>query len=145
KGAFEQANGGTLFLDESGNLDYEIQTYLLRAIQERKIRKEGGEKEVNVKVRLIVASNENLAEKVRKGKFREDLFHRLNEFEIIMPPLRERIEDLGLFVQKFIEDGNLEMNKNIAGIEDSAFEMMKSYAWPGNIRELKNTIRRACL
>lgn len=145
KGAFEQANNGTLFLDEIGNLDYEVQAYLLRAIQERKIKKVGGDKEIKVKVRIIVASNENLAEKVRKGEFREDLYHRLNEFEINIPPLRERIEDLDLFVKHFIGEINSELNKNILGIDDEAFETLASYSWPGNIRELKNTIRKACL
>lgn len=145
KGAFEQANNGTLFLDEIGNLDYEIQTYLLRAIQERKVRKVGGEKEIPVNVRIIVASNENLAKKVRKGEFREDLFHRLNEFEITIPPLRERREDLILFINRFISDGNTELNKNVLGIDKEGLQILQRYNWPGNIRELKNIIRRACL
>lgn len=145
KGAFEQANGGTLFLDEIGNLDYEIQTYLLRAIQERKIRKVGGEKEIPVNVRIIVASNENLGEKVKKGEFREDLFHRLNEFEITIPPLRERAEDLELFINHFIHEGNTELGKNIKGIDKETLKLLQMYNWPGNIRELKNIIRRASL
>lgn len=145
KGAFEQAHNGTLFLDEIGNLDYEVQTYLLRAIQERKIKKVGGDKEINIKVRIVVASNENLTEKVRKGEFREDLYHRLNEFEIVIPPLRERTEDLELFIKHFIREVNLDLNKNILGVDNEAFEILLSYDWPGNIRELKNTIRRACL
>lgn len=145
KGAFELAHNGTLFLDEVGNLDYEVQTYLLRAIQERKIRKVGSEKEIPVNVRIIVASNENLAEKVKKGEFREDLFHRLNEFEITIPALRERKEDLQLFIEHFIKEANAELGKNIAGINDEAFELLNNYHFPGNIRELKNIIRRACL
>lgn len=145
KGAFEQADKGTLFLDEIGNLDYEIQTYLLRAIQERKIKKVGGEKEITVNARIIVASNENLAEKVKKGEFREDLYHRLNEFEIVIPSLRERTEDLNLFIKHFIEEVNLDLNKNIPGVDNEAFEILAAYNWPGNVRELKNTIRRACL
>lgn len=145
KGAFEQADKGTLFLDEIGNLDYEIQTYLLRAIQERKIKKVGGDTEIKINVRIIVASNENLAEKVKKGEFREDLYHRLNEFEIAIPPLRERAEDLDLFIKHFIEEVNIDLNKNILGIDNEAFEILASYNWPGNVRELKNTIRRACL
>lgn len=144
-GAFEKAHNGTLFLDEVGNLDYEVQTYLLRAIQERKIRKIGSEKIIPVNVRIIVASNENLAEKVRKGEFREDLYHRLNEFEITIPALRERKEDLKLFIDHFIKEGNVELGKNISGINDEAFEILNNYHFPGNIRELKNIIRRACL
>lgn len=144
-GAFERAHNGTLFLDEVGNLDYEVQTYLLRAIQERKIRKVGSEKEIPVNVRIIVASNENLAEKVRKGEFREDLYHRLNEFEITIPALRERKEDLKLFIDHFIKEANAELGKNIAGMDDEAFELLNNYHFPGNIRELKNIIRRACL
>lgn len=144
-GAFERANNGTLFLDEIGNLNYEVQTFLLRAIQERKIRRVGSEKEIPVNVRIVVASNENLAEKVRKGEFREDLYHRLNEFEINIPPLRERIEDLNLLANHFIAQTNQELDKNVTGIDHSAFEILKSYHYPGNIRELKNIIRRACL
>lgn len=145
KGAFEQAHNGTLFLDEIGNLDYEIQTYLLRVIQERKIRKVGGDKEIKINVRIVVASNENLAEKVVKGEFREDLYHRLNEFEISIPPLRERPEDLELFIDHFIHKSNSELNKNVLGVNDEAFKFLKNYDWPGNIRELQNIIRRACL
>lgn len=145
KGAFEQAHQGTLFLDEIGNLDYEIQTYLLRAIQEKKIKKVGGDKEINTDVRIIVASNENLAEKVARGDFREDLYHRLNEFEISIPPLRERPEDLNLFIDYFISQSNVELNKNIQGVDKETMEILREYEWPGNIRELKNIIRRACL
>jgi two-component system response regulator HydG len=145
KGAFERADKGTLFLDEIGNLDYEVQTYLLRAIQERKIRKVGGEKDIHVDVRILVASNENLAEKVKKGEFREDLYHRLNEFEISIPPLRERQKDIQLFIDYFIEEVNGDLNKNIKGIDEEAFELLYNYEWPGNIRELKNTIRRSAL
>jgi len=145
KGAFERAHNGTLFLDEVGNLDYEVQTYLLRAIQERKIKKVGGDKEIAVNVRIIVASNENLAEKVKKGEFREDLYHRLNEFEITIPPLRERKEDLSLFIKHFINRGNADLEKNVLGIDNDALKLLKDYNFPGNIRELKNIIRRACL
>lgn len=145
KGAFEQAHNGTLFLDEIGNLDYEIQTYLLRAIQERKIKKVGGDKEIPVNVRIVVASNENLMEKVTRGEFREDLYHRLNEFEISIPPLRERPEDLNLFIDYFIGQSNSELNKNVVGVEEEARKILHAYDWPGNIRELKNIIRRACL
>lgn len=145
KGAFELAHKGTLFLDEIGNLDYEVQTYLLRAIQERKIRKVGGEKDISVDVRIVVASNENLSEKVKKGEFREDLYHRLNEFEIVIPPLRDRQEDLKLFIDHFIKEVNADLNKNILGIDEETHQVLTDYNWPGNIRELKNTIRRASL
>ena len=144
-GAFEQANNGTLFLDEIGNLDYGVQILLLRAIEEKKIRRVGSNKEIDVNVRIIVASNENLAEAVRKGKFREDLFYRLNEFEINIPPLRERMEDLPLFVDFFIQEANRDLNKQIQGVEPSLLQQFSAYHWPGNIRELKNIIRRGCL
>lgn len=144
-GAFEKANNGTLFLDEIGNLGYEIQAYLLRSIQERKVRRVGSEKEIPVNVRIIVASNEDLAEKVRSGKFREDLYHRLNEFEIRIPPLRERMDDLKLLIDHFIDQSNAELGKHVEGIDHQAFTLLRSYQFPGNIRELKNIIRKACL
>lgn len=144
-GAFELAHKGTLFLDEIGNLDHEVQGFLLRAIQERKIRRVGSVKEINIDTRIIVASNENLAEAVKKGKFREDLFHRLNEFEIIVSPLRERTEDLPLFIERFVEETNTELEKNVALPDAAAMEKLTSYSWPGNVRELRNIIRRACL
>lgn len=144
-GAFELANNGTLFLDEIGNLDYEVQGYLLRAIQERKIRRLGGSREISINTRIIVASNENLAEAVQKGKFREDLYHRLNEFEIVVPPLRSRPEDLPLFIDHFITGTNLELGKTVTAHGPAALELMLQYPWPGNIRELRNVVRRACL
>jgi len=145
KGAFELADKGTLFLDEIGNLNYEVQTYLLRAIQEKKIRRIGGSKEIKVDVRIIVASNENLLEAVNAGRFREDLYHRLNEFEINIPPLRERKEDLQLFIDFFLSEVNIELNKNVLPPDEKAFKCLYDYHWPGNIRELKNVVRRACL
>lgn len=144
-GAFEEANGGTLFLDEIGNLDLEVQTYLLRALQERKIRKVGGQKETEVQVRIIVASNESLQEAVKKGHFREDLYHRLNEFEIIIPPLRQRTDDIPVFINRFLDETNQQLGKNVAGLQPEVLELFMTYSWPGNIRELKNIIRRACL
>lgn len=144
-GAFELANNGTLFLDEIGNLDHEVQGFLLRAIQERKIRRVGSVKEIDIDTRIIVASNENLAEAVRKGKFREDLFHRLNEFEIVVAPLRDRREDLPLFLQRFIEETNEELGKNVSAPDAEAMDKLSGYNWPGNIRELRNVVRRACL
>lgn len=144
-GAFELANGGTLFLDEIGNLDYEVQGYLLRAIQERKIRRLGGVTEIKVQARIVVASNENLHEAVQNGKFREDLYHRLNEFEIVVPSLRERKKDIALFVQHFLQQTNQELDKNVHSPVTEVMLLLENYPWPGNIRELRNIVRRACL
>lgn len=145
EGAFEQAEGGTVFLDEIGNLSYDVQVYLLRALQEKSIRKVGGVKPQKVDIRIIVASNENLYENVLNKSFREDLYHRLNEFTLKVPALREREPDLPLFVNTFLAEASRELNKNIAGISESVWELLLAYKWPGNIRELKNVIRRACL
>ncbi|MVT07348.1 sigma-54-dependent transcriptional regulator [Chitinophaga tropicalis] len=144
-GAFEQAHGGTLFLDEVSNLSYDIQVALLRVIQEKVIRRVGSLKEIPIDVRIIVASNEKLSESVAKGRFREDLFHRFNEFTIYIPPLRERVEDLPLFVDAFIRQVERELQKNCGKITHEVWECFNKYNWPGNIRELKNVIRRACL
>lgn len=144
-GAFELADNGTLFLDEIGNLNYEIQTYLLRALQEKVIRRLGGIKEITVNTRIVVASNENLAEAVKNGRFREDLYHRLNEFELSVPPLRERKADLPVFINHFLKQSAKELGKEIPGLEEQALEVLNNYDWPGNIRELKNVMRRACL
>ncbi|HPF65792.1 sigma-54 dependent transcriptional regulator [Lentimicrobium sp.] len=145
EGQFQQANGGTLFLDEIGNLSYENQIKLLRATQERKVRKLGGTRDVEVDVRIIVATNDDLAAAVQKGSFREDLFHRLNEFKINIPPLRNRGEDIIHFAGYFLENANLELNKNIIGFEKDVIETILKYPWPGNIRELKNVVKRAVL
>lgn len=144
-GAFEQAHGGTLFLDEVSNLSYDIQVALLRVIQEKVIRRVGSLKEIPVDVRIIVASNEKLSESVQRGKFREDLFHRFNEFTIYIPPLRERQEDLPLFVTAFISQVEKELQKTCGKITPEVWACFQKYSWPGNIRELKNVIRRACL
>ena len=145
EGHFELANGGTLFLDEVVNLSPEIQASLLRVIQERKFKRVGGTKETDVDVRIIVASNENLQEAYKKGKFREDLYHRFNEFSINLPPLRERKGDIPLFADFFLDKTNLELNKNIEGYEDDVMEMFVNYNWPGNLREFRNVVRRATL
>ncbi|WKN31661.1 sigma-54 dependent transcriptional regulator [Porifericola rhodea] len=144
-GQFEAANGGTLFLDEIGNLSYDIQVKLLRAIQERKVRKIGSNQNVDVDVRIIVATNENLDQAVKSGDFREDLFHRLNEFQIKVPALRERKTDIIQFVNHFLNHSNQELNKEVEGLEPEVQEKLESYHWPGNIRELKNVIRRSVL
>ena len=145
EGHFELANGGTLFLDEVTNLSIEIQAALLRVIQERKFKRVGGTKEMDVDVRIIVASNENLQEAYRKGKFREDLYHRFNEFSINLPPLRNRKVDIPLFADFFLDKTNKELNKNIEGYEDDVQEMFINYSWPGNLREFRNVVRRAVL
>ncbi len=144
-GQFEVANNGTLFLDEIGNLSYEIQVKLLRAIQERRIRKIGSNKDIPVNVRLITATNEDLREAVKRGAFREDLYHRLNEFAINVPPLRERKEDIRVFSNFFLDKANKELNKNIEDIPAEVLDCFMAYPWPGNIREVKNVIRRAVL
>ncbi len=144
-GHFEAANGGTIFLDEIGNLSYELQVQLLRALQERKIKPVGSNQEINVDIRVIAATNEDLEESVKKGDFREDLYHRLNEFSIRVPRLSDRQEDLMLFANVFLEKANNELEKSILGFEESAMNAMKAYEWPGNLRELKNVIKRAVL
>lgn len=144
-GQFVIANEGTLFLDEIGNLSYDIQVKLLRAIQERTIRKVGGNKDTKVNVRLITASNEDLADAVKKGNFREDLYHRLNEFKIEVPPLRERDNDIEQFALHFLKIANTELEKNVHGFEGEVLEKFFSYFWPGNLRELKNVVRRSVL
>src|SRR5437762_2723528 len=145
EGHFELANGGTLFLDEVSNLSYEIQAALLRVIQERKFKRVGGVKEMDVDVRIIVASNENLQESYKKGKFREDLYHRFNEFSINLPPLRNRKVDIPAFADFFLDKTNAELDKNISGFEDEVIQMFMNYSWPGNLREFRNVVRRAVL
>ena len=145
EGHFELANGGTLFLDEVSNLALDVQASLLRVIQERKFKRVGGTKEMDVDVRIIVASNENLQEAYKKGKFREDLYHRFNEFSINLPALRERRDDIPLFAQFFLDKTNEELQKNIEGYADDVEEMFLKYAWPGNLREFRNVVRRAVL
>jgi two-component system response regulator HydG len=145
EGHFELANGGTLFLDEVANLSYEIQAALLRVIQERKFKRVGGVKEMDVDVRIIVASNENLQEAYRKGRFREDLFHRFNEFSIQLPAFRYRREDIPLFADFFLEKANKELNKEVEGFAEETMQTFMNYSWPGNLREFRNVIRRAAL
>ncbi|WP_254411675.1 sigma-54-dependent transcriptional regulator [Dyadobacter diqingensis] len=144
-GHFEMANGGTLFLDEVSNLSYEIQVALLRVVQERKMRRIGGSKEIELDVRIIVASNERLLDSARNGKFREDLYYRFNEFTIEVPALRNRKDDLLLFANTFLETTNGELNKDVKGFSDEVMKDFVNYSWPGNLRELKNVIKRATL
>jgi len=145
KGKFEFAKGGTLFLDEVGNLPYEVQVKLLRALQERVITPLGGNREISVDVRILAATNESLPERVQEGAFREDLFHRLNEFSLIMPALRDRHEDLPDFFAFFIEQANRDLNKSVRGLTDETRKLLENYDWPGNLRELRNVLKRAVL
>jgi len=144
-GAFAEADGGTIFLDEIGNLSYEVQIQLLRALQERKIRPVGSTKEANVDVRLISATNENLEQAIEKGTFREDLFHRINEFTLHMPQLKDRREDILLFANFFLDQANREMGKHLTGFDEGACNALLEYHWPGNLRQMRNTVRRATL
>ncbi len=145
EGIFEVANGGTLFLDEVANLPLDVQATLLRVIQERKYKKVGGNKDLSTDVRVLVASNENLQEAYRDGKFREDLYHRFNEFSISIPALRERKEDIVLFANFFLGKVTAELNKNLDGFDDEVIQLFLNYSWPGNLREFRNVIRRAGL
>ena len=144
-GHFEAANGGTLFLDEIGNLNYELQVQLLRALQERKVKPVGSNEEIHVNIRVIAATNEDLFEAVKKGDFREDLYHRLNEFSIKVPPLKDRKEDLMLFANYFLDSANEELEKDISGFSEKTITAFRNYNWPGNLRELKNVVKRAVL
>ncbi|GAB3715031.1 sigma-54 dependent transcriptional regulator [Spirosoma flavus] len=144
-GSFEYANGGTIFLDEIGNLSYDNQIKLLRVLQERKIRRLGSNQDIPVDVRIIVATNEDLREAVRQGKFREDIYHRIAEFELHLSPLRERKADIMIFADHFLELANRQLDKDILGFEDEAKEKLKEYYWHGNLRELQNVVKRSVL
>lgn len=144
-GAFVAAQGGTIFLDEIGNLTYEVQVQLLRALQERKVKPIGTNEEIAINVRLISATNENLRAAIEKGDFREDLYHRINEFTIRIPDLKERKEDLLLFANNFLDQANAELQKNIIGFDNETIRIFQSYSWPGNLRQMKNVIRYATL
>jgi two-component system response regulator HydG len=144
-GSFELANGGTIFLDEIANLSYEIQVSLLRVVQERKMRRVGGNKDIELDVRIIVASNEKLWDAAGSGKFREDLYHRFNEFSINVPPLRARKKDIMLFAEHFLKLTNAELGKQVAGFSREVEHIFNNYVWYGNLRELKNVVKRATL
>lgn len=144
-GSFELANGGTIFLDEIANLSYDIQISLLRVVQERRMRRVGGTKDIELDVRIIIASNEPLWEASKRGKFREDLFHRFNEFSMTIPPLRERKEDIMVFARHFLNLTNDELNKKVRGFTPEVEEIFKNYIWYGNLRELKNVVKRSTL
>lgn len=144
-GAFVAANGGTIFLDEIGNLSYEVQIQLLRALQERKIRPVGSNQEITVDIRLISATNENLEQAIEKGNFREDLYHRINEFTLKLPTLKERKADILLFANFFLEQANKELDKQVIGFNAEASRLLLDYHWPGNLRQMKNIVKRATL
>ena len=144
-GAFVAAQGGTIFLDEIGNLTYEVQVQLLRALQERKVKPIGSNQEIAINVRLISATNENLRQAIEKGDFREDLYHRINEFTIRIPDLKERKEDLLLFANHFLDLANSQLQKDIIGFDNDTMQLFQSYSWPGNLRQMKNVIKYATL
>lgn len=144
-GYFVQASGGTIFLDEIGNLSYDVQVQLLRALEERKVKPVGSDKEIAFDVRIISATNENLTKAVAEGSFREDLYHRLNEFSLKALSLRDRPEDIPVFANHFLVASNEELGKDVIGFEDSVMEVFKNYAWPGNLREMRNVVKRATL
>ena len=144
-GAFIEADGGTIFLDEIGNLSYDVQVQLLRVLQERRVKLIGTTTEVKVDVRLIAATNEDLKASIKSGAFREDLYHRINEFTIYMPHLCERGEDIPLFANFFLDQANRELEKPVPGFLPEAMERISQYTWPGNLREMRNTVMRAAL
>ena len=144
-GKFESAHGGTLFMDEIGNMPLGSQAKVLRVIQDRKLFRVGGNKPVPVDIRLIVATNQDLQEMAVTGTFRKDLYYRLSEFTINVPPLRERKEDIPYLAKRFLDLANIELNKMITGFTDAAVETLMSYDWPGNVRQLRSVIRRATL
>lgn len=144
-GFFREAHGGTLFLDEVGNLPYGVQMQLLRTLQEKRVRPVGTSTDLDVDVRIITATNENLEKAIEEGNFREDLYHRLNEFMIRVPSLRECVEDIPSYAGHFREEANRELGREVAVISHDALAVLKNYHWPGNLRELRNVIRRAVL
>ncbi|MCU0607340.1 MAG: sigma 54-interacting transcriptional regulator [Candidatus Edwardsbacteria bacterium] len=143
KGHFEAADGGTIFLDEVGDLPLAVQAKILRVVQEREFLRLGGSETVRVDVRIVAATNQNLQELVKRGRFREDLYYRLNVFQIFLPPLRQRADDIPVLAHHFLERFNRETTKNISGFTDDAMATLREYAWPGNVRELQNVIERA--
>ena len=144
-GLFRAVNGGTLFLDEIGNLSYKTQMLLLRALQEKRCKPVGSTKEYSFDIRLVAATNENLEQGIEKGTFREDLYHRINEFTLRMPDLKERKEDILLFANFFLDQANKELDKHLIGFDAKASQALLSYHWPGNLRQMKNIVKRATL
>jgi len=145
KGLIEAADGGTLFLDEISGMKPEMQTKLLRVLETRTLRRVGGTRDIKVDIRIIAASNQDLVKAIREGTFREDLYYRLGVVTVNLPPLRERIVDLPLFIAAFIDDYNQSTGRNITGVSADALRLLKAYSWPGNIRELRNVVERAVI
>jgi two-component system response regulator HydG len=145
KGVFEYAEGGTLFLDEVGNLSYDVQVKLLRALQEKVIQPVGSNKQIPVNVRIITATNDDLLNSVSNDGFRQDLYHRINEFKIQLPPLRQRNSDIDIFIKHFVQLANAELGRKVVRISSEAYDILHRYDWPGNLRELKNVIKRMVL
>src|SRR5690606_34594707 len=144
-GQFEAAHKGTIFLDEVGNLSYDVQVKLLRALQERVVLPIGSPKDVRVDVRILTATNDDLAESVKRGEFREDLYHRPNEFKLTVPPLRERGKDLYEFLEFFKAEANRDLQRNVQHFDPEVLKLFEAYDWPGNLRELRNVVKRAVL
>ena len=145
EGIFNVANGGTLFLDEIGNLSYEIQVQLLRVLQEKTYKKVGGNKEYTTDVRIVAATNDHLNNSIEKGDFRQDLFYRINEFQMHVAPVSHRPDDIAMFAEHFLQRSNASLNKSVQGFDPEVIEIFKAYSWPGNLREMKNVIKRATL
>ncbi|WP_434348770.1 enhancer binding protein Nla6 [Myxococcus virescens] len=144
-GVFEMAHGGTLFLDELGEIPIELQAKLLRVLEEGKLRRLGGKVEIEVDVRVLCATNRDLKQEIKNGRFREDLYFRLNVFQIHLPPLRERRDDVPILVQHFVDKFRGDSGKRVSGVHPEAMEVLKNYDWPGNIRELRNAVERAVI
>jgi len=144
-GVFEMANGGTVFLDEIGNLHYEVQVQLLRTLQEQKVRRVGSAKDVDIDVRILAATNEDLELAITERRFREDLYHRLNEFSLFIPSLQDRKDDIKLFAEEFLRQANEELARDIQGFTPEAIHLLENHHWRGNLRELRNFIRRTVL
>ena len=145
EGKFEQANGGTIFLDEIGTMDHKVQVSLLRILEKSSFQRLGGKKKINVNVRIIAATNENLEQSVKDKKFREDLYYRFDVFQIHLPALRNRPGDISLLTKQFLNQFNLKYNKTVGDISPDATHYLERYRWPGNVRELRNTVQRAVL
>jgi two-component system response regulator AtoC len=145
KGLFELADGGTVFLDEIGDLSPGLQGKLLRVLEDKSFRRVGGTRDIRVAVRIIAATNKDLAEEVRAGRFRSDLYFRLRVIPLEIPPLRERVEDILPLAESFLQHFNREFHKSVAGFEPAVVKLLQAYAWPGNVRELRNAIERAVL
>jgi len=145
EGCFEMANGGTLLLDEITEMRVELQAKLLRVIEDQKLRRLGGTTEIALDVRLLAASNRNLAEATRLGRLREDLYYRLNVFTIELPPLRDRLEDISSLVEIFVRQFAVANGKNVTGVDNESLEILRGHRWPGNVRQLRNVIERATI